>query len=153
MGSQKCAQLAHFKSSAHLISPWSELTQSFFIWVFIVLSQNEVKWTRSSAKSLWDHWGILGATKGNAFCCHRSTSGDQNRVKTAPQPIFAQKAFVPLCIPGFSPFMAHPNISLCFWVMGRRVKILRFSLIFVSAHKKIWRPIASSISMPPTFHS
>ena len=35
--------------------------------------------------------------------------------------LFVQKAFVPLCIPSFSPFMAHHNISLCFWAGGWRV--------------------------------
>ena len=50
----------------------------------------------------------------------------QNKVKTAPQAIFAQKAFAPLCIPTFSPFMAQPNISLRFRVTGRTVKISVF---------------------------
>ena len=50
-----------------------------------------------------------------------STFGRQNTVKS-PQPLFAQKAFFPLCITGFSPFMAHYNISLRSWVEGRRVK-------------------------------
>ena len=56
----------------------------------------------------------------------RPTSGDQNRVKTAPQPNFAQKAFVPLCIPVFSPFMAHPNILLRFRVTPKEYKISVF---------------------------
>ena len=30
------------------------------------------------------------------------------------QPLFTQKALVPLCIAGFSAFMAHLNISLRF---------------------------------------
>ena len=42
-----------------------------------------------------------------AFDRPQPTSGDQNMVKTANQPIFAEKAFFPLCIPGFSPFIAH----------------------------------------------
>ena len=50
-----------------------------------------------------------------------STFGRQNTVKS-PQPLFAQKVFFPLCITGFSPFMAHYNISLRSWVEGRRVK-------------------------------
>ena len=58
----------------------------------------------------------------------------------------------PPCIPAFTPFMAHPNISLHFRVTGRRVKIFRFSPISVAAPKKFWWPIASSISMPPTVH-
>ena len=36
----------------------------------------------------------------------------------APQPLLARKAFVPLCIPGFSPFMDHHNISLRFQAGG-----------------------------------
>ena len=47
------------------------------------------------------------------------------------QPLFVQKAFVPLCIPVFSPFMAHHNISLRFRGDGQRVKN-HFSGICVS---------------------
>ena len=53
-----------------------------------------------------------------AFYRHLPTSGRQNMVKKGPQPLFTQKAFVPLCITRFSPFMAYPNISLRFRVGG-----------------------------------
>ena len=52
-----------------------------------------------------------------AFHRHLPTSGRQNTVKKGPQPLFAQNVFVPLCIPAFSPFMAHHNISLRFRAM------------------------------------
>ena len=68
-----------------------------------------------------------------------SPSPDFGRPKhgqNCPQPIFAKKAFFPaLCIRGFSPFMAHPNISLCFRVTGRRVKFSS-SLISLAAPPK-----------------
>ena len=54
-------------------------------------------------------------------------------VKTAPDPIFAQKAFVPLCIPDFSPFMAHPNISLD----GPKNKNLRFHFFLLPPLKTL----------------
>ena len=46
----------------------------------------------------------------------------ENRVKIAPQSIFAQKAFVPLRLPAFLPFMAHHNIFICVRVTARNVK-------------------------------
>ena len=67
---------------------------------------------------------------GKVYVC--PTSGRQNTVKKGSQPLFAQKAFVPLCITAFSPFMAHHNISLRFWAGGRRVKKFSFSQICVS---------------------
>ena len=77
-----------------------------------------------------------------AFYRHLPTSGRQNTVKKGPQPLFTQKAFVPLCIPVFSPIMAHHNISLRFRAVGLRVK--KFQVFC--------RPAADSILMPPTFH-
>ena len=60
------------------------------------------------------------------------TWGRQNTVNKGPQPLFAQKALVPLCITGFSPFMAHHNISLRFRVGARREENFHFSLISIS---------------------
>ena len=70
------------------------------------------------------------------FCRPQPTSDDQNTVKTAPQPIFANKAFGPLCIAITWPFMTHPSISLRFQVTARRVNKFCFSLISLSVCKK-----------------
>ena len=56
-----------------------------------------------------------------------STSGRQNTVKKGPQPVFVRKAFVPLCVPAFSPFVAHHNISLRFRAVGWTEKIPFFT--------------------------
>ena len=67
-----------------------------------------------------------------AFYRHLPTAGRQNTVQNGPQPLFVQKAFFPLCIPAFSPFMAHHNISLRFRDGGRRVKKFHFSRISIA---------------------
>ena len=46
---------------------------------------------------------------------------------------FSPKKLVPLCITGFTPFMAHPNSSLLVKDGGRRVKCFSFSQICLSA--------------------
>ena len=62
----------------------------------------------------------------------KSPNKDQRKAGRSQFWLLVQKVFVPLlCIPDFSPFMAHRNISLCF----RRVKYFHFSRICTSARK------------------
>ena len=60
--------------------------------------------------------------------------------------------FVPLCIPAFSPFMAHHIISLHFRAGWRpKRKNFHFSRSCMSARRFFFRPATVSILMPLTF--
>ena len=87
-----------------------------------------------------------------AFYRHLPTSGRQNTVKTTPQPLFVNSAFVALYVSIILPIGPIP-ISL--FVSELEAKDLRISVFHKFACRfgeKVRRPAADSILMPPTFH-
>ena len=78
-----------------------------------------------------------------------ASSGRQNTVKKGPQPLFVQKA----CVPLFT-FYGPPQYLSSFSSLRpkTRVKKSHFSRIFIATWKFFCRPAVDFILMPPTFH-
>ena len=86
--------------------------------------------TQTRFAQFFKRYGIFQVAPGESSCPDGSEY-------VWPQPLFAQKAFVLLCIPASSPFTAYHNISLRFRAKGRKVTIIHFSRISIALFQKI----------------
>ena len=82
-----------------------------------------------------------------AFYRHLPTLGRQITVKKGRSHFSSKRRLFP-----YIPFMAYHNISVCFRAGGRRVKISIFHEFPFCFGKKLCRPAADSILLPPNFH-
>ena len=86
-----------------------------------------------------------------AFYRHLPTSGRQNTVKTAPQPLFVDRAFVALYVTIISPLRSIPISVFIFELEAEQLKISVFHQVPLQFGKQVRRPAVDSILMPPTF--
>ena len=86
-----------------------------------------------------------------AFYRHLPTSGRQNTVKTAPQPLLVNRAFVALNVTIISPVGPFLISLFVFEPRGQSKQIPFFTNYHFALVKKVRRPASDSILMPPTF--